>query len=136
METTKSLVLGAQPAELYLYCMNFESMPTYLQSVRSVERTGDHRSRWKVDGPHGEILEWTTELTRLEPGKRIAWSSQDDGNIKTSGQVTFNPLTHGQTEVTVTLKVVSKNGKEEDAGALESLIDRNLRSFKTFVENP
>lgn len=133
METTKSIVLGAKPTELYLYCTNFDSMPSYLENVRAVERMNSHTTRWRVDGPDGKTLEWTTELTRLEPGKRIAWSTLDDGDgdIKTSGQITFNPLPHGQTELTVMLKVVSP---DEDPGAIESLVDRNLRSFKEFVE--
>ena len=59
-------------------------------------------------------------------GDRRAWSrtsaspgaARKAGDIKTSGQVTFNELGHGQTEVTVTLQwvVPASQGGETLAG--------------------
>lgn len=132
METTKSIVIGATPAELYRTCMDLETLPDVLRSVRSVKRTGDKTSHWTVEGPGGKTLEWDTEWTRLEPGKRIAWSSADDG-AKTSGQVTFTPMPHDQTELTLMLKIVS-DPVEKSPGETEELLEQNLRALKTALE--
>jgi hypothetical protein len=59
----------------------------------------------------GKKLEWDAETTTLEPSKRIAWNSRDGGDIKTSGQVTFNALSQGETEITILLQYVPPAGR-------------------------
>ena len=133
MEATKSIVIGATPSDVYRACTDFESLPAILKNVRSVERTGDTTSHWIVEGPAHTTLEWDAEWTRLEPGKRIAWNTYSDGDIKTSGQVTFNPLPHDQTELTLMLKVVSDE-VERSWDETEKILDGNLRALKTSLE--
>lgn len=133
METTKSIVIGATPKALYQICTDLESLPTRVESLRSVERTGEKTSHWVAKGPTGKELEWDSEWTVLEPGKRIAWRTVDHGNVKTSGQVTFTSLPHDQTELTLMLKMLSDELPEARENA-EKLIDESLRSLKTSLE--
>ena len=93
-----------------------------------------------VTVPAGTFTECrkTRETTRLEPNKRIAWNSIE-GDVKTSGQVTFNDLGKGETEVTVTFQYTPPAGAAGElvARALENpetLIDESVRAFKSYAE--
>lgn len=133
METTMNILIGARPSELYRACTDLESLPKRLGSVRSVKMTGATTSHWVVKGPADRTLEWDAEWTRLEPDRRIAWSTTGEDDVKTSGQITFTPMPHDQTELTVMMKVVSEEieaAREE----MERLLHENLRSLKSSVE--
>ena len=91
-----------------------------------------------MDGPLHSRLEWNAETTRLDENSRIAWSSID-GDIKTSGQVTFNALTDDEVEVTVMLRYIPPAGIAGDLFATlftdpEGKLEEDLRNFKHFIE--
>jgi uncharacterized membrane protein len=91
-----------------------------------------------VQGPLGKHVEWDAETTRMEEGKRLAWNSKEGSEVKTSGQVVFTQLPHGETQVTVTLMVVPQ-GKVGGAaaglfGKLDETLEGDLRSFKAYAE--
>jgi uncharacterized membrane protein len=138
-QTTKTIIVGAAIDTVYDTWANFENFPRFMKDVKSVTRTGDRTSHWVVEGPFGKQVEWDAETTRLDKNKRIAWNSKEKSEIKTSGQVTFNDLGQGQTEVTVTLQWVvppSKGGEKlmglfaDPAKRLEA----DLLQFKHHVE--
>ncbi|MBK8129136.1 MAG: hypothetical protein IPK53_09435 [bacterium] len=60
-------------------------------------------AQWQLKGEDGTAVSFTTETTRLEPDKRIAWNTPT-GDVKTSGQITFTPLPHDETEITISLR--------------------------------
>jgi uncharacterized membrane protein len=137
--TTRTIIVGAPVAEVFAAWANFENFPQFMKHVKSVTRTGERTTRWVADGPLGKDVEWEAETTRYEPNKRIGWHSLQESPIRTSGQVTFNDLPAGQTEVTVTLKYVPPGGAagEKVAQLLknpEEMLDEDLRNFKAFVE--
>jgi uncharacterized membrane protein len=94
-----------------------------------------------MEGPLGKTVEWEAETTLLEENKRIGWSTKDSrqGNLTTSGQVSFNDLPHDETEVTVVLQYKPQAGTTGDivASIFASPGDRleeDLRNFKNYVE--
>lgn len=138
-QTTKSMIVGAPAAEVFATWANFENFPHFMNHIKSVTRTGERTTRWVAEGPLGRDVEWEAETTRYEPGKRIGWHSMADSPIRTSGQVTFNELPNGQTEVTVTLQYVAPGGAagEKLAHLLanpEEMLEEDLRNFKAYVE--
>jgi uncharacterized membrane protein len=71
--------------------------------------------------------------------KRIAWNSREGGDIKTSGQVVFNQLPQGQTEITVMLQYVPPAGKLGEFVAdlfsdPDKRMEEDLHNFKAYVE--
>jgi uncharacterized membrane protein len=112
-----------------------------MPNIKSVTRTGERTTHWEMEGPFSLMLEWDAEITRLDENKRIAWNSiESEGNIKTSGQVTFNALPDGQVEVTVNLKYVPPAGlageiATELFGNPEGKLITALRNFKAYVES-
>ena len=138
-QTTKSMIVGAPAAEVFAAWANFENFPHFMKHIKSVTRTGERTTRWVAEGPLGRNVEWEAETTRYEPGKRIAWHSMADSPVRTSGQVTFNELPNGQTEVTVMIHYVAPGGAagEKLAHLLknpEDMLEEDLRNFKAFVE--
>jgi len=138
-QTTKTITVGADIDTVYDAWANFENFPHFMKDVKSVTKTGDRMSHWVVAGPLGKDVEWDAETTRLEPNKRIAWNSKETSDIKTSGQVTFNELGNGQTEVTVTLQwvVPASKGGEKLVGLFADppkRLEEDLLAFKHYVE--
>lgn len=138
-QATKTITIGADVGKVYNAWANFENFPHFMKDVKSVTKTGDKMSHWVVAGPFGKEVEWDAETTRLEPNKRIAWNSKETSDIKTSGQVTFNDLGDGQTEVTVTLQwvVPASKGGEKLAGLFADppkRLEEDLLAFKHYVE--
>ena len=138
-QTTKTITIGSDVGKVYNAWANFENFPHFMKDVKSVTKTGDKMSHWVVSGPFGKEVEWDAETTRLEPNKRIAWNSKETSDIKTSGQVIFNELGNGQTEVTVTLQwvVPASKGGEKLMGLFADppkRLEEDLLAFKHYVE--
>ncbi len=137
---TKSIIVKADISDLYNTWLNFENFPRFMENIKSVKKTDDRMSHWVMQGPLGAPIEWDAETTRMEPDQRIAWSSKDNGPLKTSGQVTFKQLGPIETEITVTLHYEPPAGMVGDAvaqlfGNPEYRLNEDLRRFKEYVES-
>ncbi len=131
-----------KPAEeLYQMWLDIEQAPKFQESIRSVTRTGDNTSHWIMDLPGGQTLEWDSELTAQEPGKRLAWRTIGDPTVPSAGQVVFEPAVSGRgTVVRVNQEFLLPGGKL--AAAMGGLFSRtpggfvreNLRHFKQLAE--
>jgi uncharacterized membrane protein len=138
--TTKSIIVKAPIDAVYGAWANFENFPNFMQHICTVTKTGDRSSHWVMEGPLNSRIEWDAETTRLEENKRVAWSSTD-GDIKTSGQVTFNELPGDEVEVTVMLRYVPPGGAVGDLVASlfadpEGKLEEDLYNFKRYIEKP
>lgn len=135
---SRSIIVKGNVSDVYSLWANFENFPIFMKHIKSVTKTGERESHWVMQGPLGATIEWDAETTRLDENQRIAWSSTD-GDIKTSGQVTFAELTQGETEITVTLHYVPPAGTAGELAAElfgnpEGMLIEDLRRFKEHVE--
>ncbi|HEX6385616.1 MAG TPA: SRPBCC family protein [Anaerolineae bacterium] len=139
-QITKSIIVKSDVTDVFDLWSSFEHFPHFMKYIKSVTKTGPRTSHWEVEGPLGTTAKWDAEMTRLDENKRIAWNSKDhEGNVTTSGQVTFNALPNDETEVTVLLQYTPPAGK---AGELitnlfsdpEERLEEDLRNFKSFAE--
>ena len=137
-QSTQSIIVKGSPSELYHLWADLESFPRFMKNVKSVTRTGDRTTHWVVEGPLGKDVEWDAETTRMDEGKRLAWNSKEGTDVKTSGQVVFTEMPHGQTQITVTLMVVPQGTVGGAAaglfGKLDETLDEDLRRFKRYAE--
>ncbi|GEM_PF-2165584 len=136
--TVKNILVKAPLKDVYQAWADFENFPHFMQHIRSVTKSGERTSHWVMDGPLHSRLEWDAETTRLEENKRIAWSSTG-GDIKTSGQVSFNAMPDNQVEVTVMLRYIPPAGIVGDIFAAlftdpEGKLAEDLRNFKRYIE--
>jgi uncharacterized membrane protein len=141
-QTTKAIIVQGDAQEVFRLWADFENFPRFMKHVKAVTKSGERTSHWVVEGPLGRSLEWDAETTKYEEGKRLAWSSKEHGETRgliTSGQVTFNQLPQGQTEVTVTLQYAPPGGKLGEWVAQlfsnpDHRLEEDLRAFKGFAE--
>ena len=138
-QVTRTIMVSAPVADVYTMWANFENFPHFMKNMESVKKTGDGLSHWVMKGPLGTKLEWDARTTRMDENTRIAWNSLDGGDIKTSGQVTFNEMPEGVTQITVTLQYVPPLGKLGETVAHlfdnpEKKLEEDLNNFKNYVE--
>lgn len=138
-QITKSIIIKGEVPELYAAWLDFGNHPQFMEHITAVTANGPDTHHWVMEGPLNTTLEWTTKTTTLEPNKRIGWKTIE-GDLKTSGQVTFTGLPKGQSEVTVTAQTVPPdNLVNKVANWLfadeEAQLEKDLRNFKAFIEN-
>jgi len=135
-QVTRSIIVQGTPEQLFALWADFEVFPQFMQHLKSVTKTSDRMSHWEYEGPMGQTAEWDAQITTFEPGKRLAWNSTDGGDVKTSGQVTFESLPNDQTQVTLQMQYVPQ-GVLATLGAWfqsDSSIEQSLRQFKAYAE--
>jgi uncharacterized membrane protein len=139
-QITRNIIVKSDLNRAFTAWANFENFPMFMKHVRQVQSFGNGKSHWEVAGPLGKTVEWDAEITKLENNKRIAWSTKDRaGDLTTSGQVTFNELPQGQTEVTVMMQYEPRMGVVGDIvaevlGNPEKKLEEDLSNFKSYIE--
>ena len=135
-----TFTINKPAAELYDLWHDIAKAPAYQESIRSVTVEGD-TSHWVMDIPGGQTLEWDSQWTAQEPGKRLAWHTIGTPVVPSAGQVVFEPAESGRgTVVRVNQEFLLPGGKI--AAALGGLFSRtpggfvreNLRHFKQLAE--
>jgi uncharacterized membrane protein len=132
-----SVIIQADPGELYARWHDIESAPGWQEDLKEVVKTGDRTSHW-VLYKDDKTVQWDSEIVADEPGKRIAWRSTG-GDLENAGEVVFEAAPNGQGTM-VTLLQEFRLGKL--ASAWETLVGRNpkqavienLRHFKALAE--
>lgn len=134
---TQNIIIKADARELYTLWSDVENFPRFMKHISSVVKTGEQSSHWVMETPSGGRAEWHVETTRADDNRRIAWNSRENGDIKTSGQVTFTPLPQGETEVTVTRTYIPQSENEALGNLFDDpakLLREDLRNFKAYAE--
>ena len=115
----------------------FESFPLFLDFVENIKQVDDTHTRWKVKIA-GAVREFSAVITEQHPDERVAWTSTS-GDEHHAGVVTFHRLSDTTSRVTVQLDWEAE-GFLEKVGAVfgvdNHMIRKDLKQFKTFVENP
>lgn len=133
---SKSILIKTEPEAAFEAWTALENIPVYMKGVQEVQQEGGDRSRWKMVAPDGAELQWVTQTTRNEPPNRFAWSTVE-GDVNTSGQVTFHQLEDGQTEVTMMVNIGEEGQDPVEAMGLpdpQEQVMQTLRDFKAMVE--
>jgi uncharacterized membrane protein len=135
---THTLIIKGSPAELYQIWADFERHPEFSENLKEVKILDEKTSHWVMEGPLGKDIEWTAKMTRDEAGKRIAWQTLE-GDVKNSGQITFEDLSNNETQVTVTMIYIPPAGKLGEIGAKvladpAERVEKDLYAFKKYVE--
>jgi uncharacterized membrane protein len=137
----KTIKVHAKLEEVFAFWTDYQNFPRFMHNVRDVRRIDQHRSHWVVSGPAGVPVEWTAEVTRVDPNHLIEWRSTYDSAVKHQGQVRFEPNgDHDLTRVTVRLSYLPPGGAFGHAVATvfgadpKSEMDADLLRMKTMIE--
>jgi uncharacterized membrane protein len=137
----ESIAVNRSPSDCYAFWRNLPNLSRILGHLEEVEVTGERTSRWRAKAPAGTDVEWSSEITRDDPGQLIVWSSIAGSGIENDGSVRFQPGPKGRgTLVRVSLRY------RPPAGAVGTLVAQlfgkepeqqlrgDLRRFKQFLE--
>ena len=141
IEVEHAMTIDRPRQEVYSYWHDFESLPSFMKHLESVNVRGAGKSHWTARGPLGMRVEWDAETTDDRPNELIAWRSLPGSEIENSGRVRFvdAPGDKG-TEVYVHLRyqppagsasaaIAKLFGEEPDLQILD-----DLRRFKQIIE--
>jgi len=81
----RTVMIGKPRQEIYEAWRDFTRFPSFMDNVKTVEDLGGGRSRWTIAGPAGKDVELVTSMVEDDPGRRIAWESEPESDIDTSG---------------------------------------------------
>lgn len=139
-----STTIRRSPDELYAFWRDVTNVPRFMHRIMRVEvLEGGQRSRWVAEGLRGRTIEWLTELTDDQPGRRIAWTTLPGSDLPHRGFVEFTPGARpGETIVHHALDFDPPGGivGQAIASALhelpEVMLRDDLRRFKELMETP
>ena len=102
--------------------------------------TKEGRSSWKVRGPAGIIFEWDAVITRIEPGRLLAWKSVEGAMVENAGVIRFEDAGGGKTRLDIRLSYNPPAGAFGHAFARllgadpKKQMDDDLLRFKSLME--
>jgi uncharacterized membrane protein len=140
VDAQRSVDVAASPEQVYALWTEPANLPRFLGQVQRVEDLGGGRWRWRVLDPRGAPVEWTTILTRMEPGELLAWRTEPGAAVESAGLVRFTPAGRG-TRVDVRMSYAPPPGVRGRAAA-ELLganprrqLNDDLARMKTLLES-
>ena len=133
----------AEGEDLYRQWKAIESIPKWQEHVISctpIDATTSHWVMGNPEDPKGKRIEFDSQITEDEPGRRLAWKSITEG-VEQSGSVTFTPDPAGR-GTTVLLQQIVKTPGGALGNVVASIAARgpkqtvieNLRHFKQMAE--
>lgn len=137
----RTVTVNRPRQEVYEFWRDLRNLARFMEHIESVTPGDAQRSHWVVKAPAGQTVEWDSILTEDEPGRLLAWRSDDGADVKNTGRIEFRDGPPGRgTEVTATIvydppageigKLVAKLFQEEP----KIQTRRDLRRFKMVME--
>lgn len=141
VEVRSVATVGRPAEELYRFWRDPLNLPRFMTSLESVRPIDERRAEWTLKPAVGPTIEFVAEITADEPGRRIAWRSEDSAVVKHTGEVRFEEMQHGRgTAVRLILDFSPPAGpigagiaKLFD-GAMEMQLRKDLKNFKMLIE--
>ena len=90
----KTITVHAPIARVFDVWSRLENFPKFMEHVRAVIVDGK-RSLWRVDGPGGKVIQFESEITKLEPDRVIEWRTLPDQVVHHTGRVRFEEVAYG-----------------------------------------
>jgi uncharacterized membrane protein len=137
----RTVTVNRPRQELYDFWRNFTHFPQFMDNIRSVEKLDERRSHWVIEAPAGTSVEFDSRITEDEPGRLIAWESEEGASVPNRGRVEFIDAAPGRgTMVRATISYDPPGGALGRAVAKifqrEPNVQarRDLRRFKQLME--
>jgi uncharacterized membrane protein len=127
------------PAEAaYAWWRGLTDLPHVMPDVEEVSSVTPDLTHWKVRGPLGKSVEWDARIIEDVPNTKIAWATEGDGEVSSSGAVRFDD--HGETTgVEVSMEYDPPAGAVGEAVAKifsdpQDKVERAVIAFKETIE--
>jgi uncharacterized membrane protein len=104
-----------------------------MENIEEVRMTGQDTSHWKVKGPLGVSVEFDAKTTEMNPERGVGWNTVD-GQVMTSGEVTFQEVQPDRTRVELTMNYADPPGGKVGEAVANILSDPE-KSTRQDLEN-
>jgi uncharacterized membrane protein len=89
-ETVEESITVNRPArELYDFWRDFTNFSQFMDNIKSVTKLDERRSHWVIKAPAGTSVEFDSYITEDQPGRLIAWRSEEGASVPNRGRVEF-----------------------------------------------
>ena len=95
--------MNAPVNEVFAFWQAMHNFPRFMSHVEDVVMTKEGRSHWRVRGPAGIVFEWDAVITRIEPGRVLAWKSVEGSMVENAGIIRFQQVGKGRTRLDIRL---------------------------------
>jgi uncharacterized membrane protein len=85
----RTVTVNRPSQELYAFWRDFTNLPRFMDNIRSVETLDARRSRWTIKAPAGASIAFVSRIVADEPGRLIAWESEQGADVRNSGRIEF-----------------------------------------------
>lgn len=85
----RAVTIGRPREEVYAFWRDFKNLAGVMENIERIDDLGGGRTHWVVKAPAGRNVEWDAKVTQDEPGRLIAWASEDGAEVKNHGSVEF-----------------------------------------------
>ena len=136
----RAVTINKPAAEVYAYFRDFANLPSFMDNIVRIDILDHTRSHWVVKAPAGETVEWDARVTEDQPGRLIAWTSEEGADVPNRGRVEFRDAGARGTVITAIIdydppagivgKLIAKLFQREPA--IQSR--RDLRRLKQLLE--
>lgn len=136
----KDITVSAPVNEVCAFWQAMHNFPRFMRHVEEVRMTKEGRSSWKVRGPAGIVFEWDAVITRIEPGRLLAWKSVEGAMVENEGVIRFEDAGGGKTRLDIRLSYNPPAGAIGHAFARllgadpKKQMDDDLLRFKSLME--
>jgi uncharacterized membrane protein len=140
IDVRATLTIERPPREVFDAWRDLEKLPEILRHLKTVEETGDGRSRWVARTPFGDV-EWRAEVVEERPGELLRWRSLEGSEVEHEGSLEMRPWrSEGSTVLLLRLRAAHRRGAPTGPAAdllrpaLAREIEEDLRRFKSRME--
>ncbi len=85
----RAVTIGKSRDEVYGFFRRFSNLGRFMENIERVDELDATRSHWVVKAPAGQTVEWDAVVTEDQPGRLIAWETEDGAQVKNHGTVEF-----------------------------------------------
>jgi uncharacterized membrane protein len=141
IDIQKAINVNAPVEQVYDFWTKFENFPRFMAHVQEVRPLGNNRWHWVVKGPANMPVDWTAFVTDQVENKLLAWKSEKEQMVESSGVVQFQTNESGGTRVTVRMSYNPPAGVFGHAVAAifgvdpKQAMDEDLMRFKSLIEH-
>jgi len=91
VDLQKTIRIEAPIGDVWRLWSHLENLPSFMEHLAEVRRTGEDRYRWVARGPGGVEPSWDARVTHREENRLLAWESEPGSEVGTAGTVRFDP---------------------------------------------
>ena len=131
----------APVATCYAHWIQFEQFPNIMGQVKSVTPINGKQWRWVVHEPFGPELTCDTEIRSDDTTHTISWKTLSSSSADMKGTIRFDAINAERTRLYCVIDYQLPGEETQDtiteiSNTTKQIVDRDLKSFKYWVENP